>query len=94
MSDEHVIDILSGLAIANNLRFKKMFEQLLNCADLDTVNILLTIDQDDKPLVQIEGILGQEVRTYVKLSKGHKWNVAKKGGGGGKYKAFAATGDN
>ena len=57
LTDEHIIDILTGLAIVDNLRFKKMFEKLLNCADLGTVNILPSINQDDKPLVQIEGIL-------------------------------------
>ena len=51
LMEEHVIDILSGLAIVNTFRLKKIFEQLLNCADLGTVNILPTIDQDDKPLV-------------------------------------------
>ena len=39
LTDEHVIDTLTGLAIVNSLRFKKIFEQLLNCADLGTVNI-------------------------------------------------------
>ena len=63
--EEHVIDFFSGLAIVNNLCFKKMFEQLLNCADLSTVNILPTIDQDDKLLVQSEGILDQAARTYL-----------------------------
>ena len=63
LTEEHVIDILSGLAIVNNLRFKKMFEQLLNCADLGTVNILPIIDQDDKSLVQMQGILDQATRT-------------------------------
>ena len=94
LTDEHVIDILTRLAIVNNLRFKKMFEQLLNCADLGTVNILPTIDREDKPLVQIEGILDQTVRTYDKLSKSHKWNTVKKGGGGGEHKAFTATSSN
>ena len=94
LTDEHVIDILTGLSIVNNLRFKKMFEQLLNCADLGTVNILPTVKQDDTPLEQIKGILDQATRTYDKLSKGNKWNVAKKGGGGSDHKAFAATGNN
>ena len=94
LTDEHVIDVLTGLSIVNNLRFKKMFEQLLNCADLGTINVLSTIKQDDTPLEQIKGILDQATRTYDKLSKGNKWNVAKKGGGGSDHKAFAATGNN
>ena len=44
LTEEHDIDSLTRLADVNNLRFKKMFEQLLNCADLGTVNILPTID--------------------------------------------------
>ena len=94
LTEEHVIDILSGLDIVNNLRFKKIFEQLLTWADLGTVDILPTIDQDDKPLVQIQGILDQATRIYEQLCKGNKWNMAKKGGGGGDHKAFATTDNN
>ena len=65
LTDEHVIDVLTGLSIVNNLRFKKMFEQLLNCADLGTINILPTIKQYDKPLEQIKGILDQATRKYL-----------------------------
>jgi hypothetical protein len=65
--DEHVIDILTGLAISSNPRFRKMFDHLKQCADLGNLDFLDTIAASDPPLVKIKAIMEKAVDVYDKL---------------------------
>lgn len=80
LTEEHVFDILTGLAIVTNTRFRKMFEHLKESADLGNVVILPTIKEDFDPMERIEAILDKAVDTYDKLSTAQLWNKTTKGG--------------
>jgi hypothetical protein len=71
--DEHVIDILTGLAISSNPRFRKMFDHLKQCADLGNLDFLDTIVASDPPLVKIEAIMEKAVDVYDKLCVAGHW---------------------
>ena len=82
VTDEHVYDILQGLSICNNSRFKEMFSLLARNVDLGNVCILPTITKNDSPMEQIEKILAKAEEVYDCLCLAGQWNPAKKGGGG------------
>ena len=90
LTSENVHDVLTGLSICNNTRFKEMFSQLARSKDLGNVDILPTIRKSDPPEIQIDKILEKAVSTYSMFCKVSKWNMAKKGGGGGGHKAYKA----
>ena len=88
LTSEHVHDVLTGLSICNNTRFKDMFSQLARSSDLGNVDILPTIHCSDPPGIQVDKILEKAVSMYSMFCKSNKWNIAKKGGGGHRtYKA-------
>jgi hypothetical protein len=71
--DEHVIDVLTGLSICGNARFREMFQHLKQCADLGNLDFLGTISVSDTPLAKIEAILEKAVDTYDKLCVAQVW---------------------
>ena len=93
LTSENVHDVLTGLSICNNTRFKEMFSQLARSKDLGNVDILPTIRKSDPPEMQIDKILEKAVSVYSMFCKVSKWNMAKKGGGGGGHKAYKASAD-
>ena len=64
LTSEHVHDVLTGLSICNNTRFKEMFSQLARSKDLGNVDILPTICKSDPPEMQIDKILEKAVSVY------------------------------
>ena len=91
LTSEHVHNVVTGVSICNNTRFKEIFSQLARSSDLVNVDILATIRPNDPPETQIDEILKKAVSMYDMLCKTHKWNMAKKGGGG--HEAFKASTD-
>ena len=80
ITSEHIHDVLVGLSIAQNSRFRKMFECMAHSADLGTT-ILPNIPYDATPLDIIELCWEKAVDMHDFLSTTGQWNVAKKGGG-------------
>ena len=79
ITSEHIHDVLVGLSIAQNSRFRKMFECMAQSADLDTT-ILPNIPYDATPLDIIELRWEKTVDMHDFLGTTGQWNVAKKGG--------------
>ena len=77
---DHVIEILMGLSICTNKRFRDMFDHLKKSAELDNLHILDTISIDATPMEQIEAILDKAVNTYDKLCTAQVWNKTTRGG--------------
>ncbi len=71
--EEHVIDVLTGLSICGNPRFREMFKHLKQCADLGNLDFLHTISISDSPLTKIEAILDKAVDVYDKLCVAGVW---------------------
>ena len=88
LTSENEHDVLTGLSICNNTRFKEIFRQLARSKDLGNVDILPTIRKSDPPEIQIDKILEKVVSIYSMFCKVSKWNMTKKGGGGGGRKAY------
>ena len=70
---------LVGLSIAQNSRFRKMFEHMTHNADLGTT-ILPNIPSDSTPLDTIELCWEKAVDMHDFLGTIEQWNIAKKGG--------------
>ena len=66
---ENVHDVLMGLTICNNPRFKEMFTQLARSKDLGNVDILPAIRKSDSPEIQIDKILDKVVSMYSMFCK-------------------------
>ena len=77
---DHVIDILMGLSICTNKRFRDLFDHLKKSADLDNLHILGTIPLNATPMEQIEAILEKAVDVYDKLCTAQIWNRTTRGG--------------
>ena len=67
LQDDHVFDVLTGLTICGNARFKEMFQFLKQSADLGHLNVLETITPTSTPMEKIEAILDKAVETYDML---------------------------
>ena len=80
LQEEHITDILTGLSICTNKRFRDMFTHLKQSAELDNLDILGTIPQNPTILEQIEAILDKALDMYDKLSIAQVWNGTTKGG--------------
>ena len=61
LTSENVHDVLTGLSICNNARFKEFFSQLARSNDLSNVDILPTIRKSDPPKIKIDKILEKAV---------------------------------
>ena len=57
VQDEHVHDVLTGLAICNNSRFKGVFKLLAENADLGNIAILPSIDASATVMEAIEQVV-------------------------------------
>jgi hypothetical protein len=80
LQDEHVMDVLSGLSICTNTRFRDTFKHLKQSAELDNLTILGTIPADATPLEQIEAILDKAMDQYDNLCNAQLWNRVSRGG--------------
>lgn len=80
LQEEHVTDILTGLSICTNKRFRDMFNHLKQNAELDNLHILGTVPANATIIEQIEAILEKALDMYDKLSIAQIWNGTTKGG--------------
>jgi len=82
LTDDHVLEVLTGLSICTNKRFRDTFDLLKKQYDLDPSNlsVLKEIPVDATPMEQIDGILRKAVDMYDKLCLGGLWNATTKGG--------------
>jgi hypothetical protein len=78
--DDHVFDVLAGLSICANKKFRDTFALLSQNAELDNLAVLGTIPLNATPMEQIEAILEKAVDMYDKLSTAQVWNRTSKGG--------------
>ena len=81
LTEEHVHDILTGLSIVNNSRFKSMYKLMAEQSDLGN-QLLPSITDECTPMDKIEAVLAKGTDMYDFLCHAKKWNMAKKGGGG------------
>ena len=80
LTDEHVVDICTGMGVCQNERFCGIFKLLAQKADIGKSNLLPECTSSDSPLDQIEAILDLACDKYDALSTANKWNVSAKGG--------------
>ena len=89
---EYVSDVVKGLCVCNNTRFRDMFKHLKSGTDLGNKCILDGIEPDSTPMESIEVIFAKAIEKHDELCVANQWNPAVKGGGGGnKYAAAAGT---
>jgi hypothetical protein len=74
LQEDHLIDVLSGLTICTNKRFRTTMEHLKNNSDLGNLTILSKIEADSTPMEQIGAILDNAVDMYDNLCKAQIWN--------------------
>ena len=75
LHSEHVMDILTGLGICSNTKFRDMFKHLKQTAELHHLSLLLpNISSNASPIEQIEGILEKAVDQYDLLCTAGVWN--------------------
>ena len=68
LTDENVLDVLSGLCICTNKRFRDTFTLLRTNAELNVLhNALETVPYDAPAMVQIECVLAKATDMYDKL---------------------------
>ena len=80
---ENVHDILSGLCICTNSRFRDTFKLLRQNAELGVLpNCLNTIPVNASPIEEIEAVLDFAIDLYDKLCTAQLWIKPGKGGGG------------
>ena len=78
---EHVMDVLQGLSICSNVKFRDIFKHLKQTAELNNLSILLpTIPIDASPMEQIEGVLEKAVDQYDLQCTAGLWNKVSRGG--------------
>jgi hypothetical protein len=93
LQEEHVTDILTGLSICTNKRFRDMFSHLKQSAELDNLDVLGTIPRNATILEQIEAILDKALDMYDKLSIAQIWNGTTKGGPRANVSTTASAGN-
>ena len=82
LTEEHVHDVITGLSIYRNSRFRSMFTFLAQAADIgNTSTVMPNIAKDVTPLEQIEALLEKAVNFHGRLAASGNWNQADKGGG-------------
>lgn len=83
--EEHVIDILQGMTICGNARFKDTFKHLKQSADLGHLTILEGVTADSTPLEKIEAVMAKGIDMYDMLCLAGVWLPnSDKGGTGGR----------
>ena len=81
LRSEHVMDILTGLGICSNTKFRDMFKHLKQTAELNHLALLLpTLSEDATPMEQIDAVLEKAVDQYDLLCTAGLWNKVTKGG--------------
>ena len=74
LTHDHVIDILTGLCICSNTKFKSVFQHLLSNAELDCLDLVLpTIPVDPTPLETLEAVLQKACDMYDTLCIANTW---------------------
>ena len=74
LHSEHMMDVLTGLGICSNTKFRDMFKHLNQTAKLNHLSLLLpTIPSDASPIKQIEGMLENAVDQYNLLCMAGLW---------------------
>ena len=81
LQEDHVLDILMGLSVCSNSRFRATFEHLKQSAELDNLTVLKSIDPLSSPMDKIEAILEKAVDMYDNLSMAQLWIKPSKHGG-------------
>ena len=81
LRSEHVMDVLQGLGICSNTKFRDMFKHLKQTAELNNLTVLLpSVPPDAGPMEQIEAVLEKAVDHYDLLCTAGLWNKTSRGG--------------
>jgi hypothetical protein len=80
LQEEHVLDILAGLSICTNARFRGMFQLLKQSAELGNLSILPDMPFDPSPMECIEVIMEKAIAKYDKECTAQTWNKTTRGG--------------
>ena len=82
LTDDHVLEVLSGLCICTNAKFRGMFTHLKQSAELkmDNLSVLDNVSEGASNMEQIEGIIEKAIDTYDILCTAQIWNKTTKGG--------------
>jgi hypothetical protein len=72
LTDEHVMDILTGLGICGNIRFRKKYEHLKQGAEFNLLP-LEGVTTYSSPLEKIEAILDNAAMTYSSYCLANQW---------------------
>eukprot|EP00956_Cyclotella_meneghiniana_P028265 scaffold65213_cov39-Cyclotella_meneghiniana.AAC.4 len=72
LTDEHVMDILTGLSICGNSRFRKKYEHLKQGAEFNLLP-LEGVTMYSSPLDKIEAILDNAATTYSSFCLANQW---------------------
>lgn len=81
LTDDHVLDVLTGLTIAGNQRFKDTFKFLKQSADLNRLDMLETVSIDSTPIEKIEAIMDKAVTDYDMMCIANTWLPHSRKGG-------------
>eukprot|EP00956_Cyclotella_meneghiniana_P015031 scaffold22790_cov42-Cyclotella_meneghiniana.AAC.3 len=74
LTQDHVIDVLTGLCICSNAKFKGIFTHLLSNAELDCLDLVLpTIPHNPTPLETLEAVLQKAYDMYDTLNIAGLW---------------------
>eukprot|EP00956_Cyclotella_meneghiniana_P029569 scaffold72032_cov23-Cyclotella_meneghiniana.AAC.1 len=74
LTQDHVIDVLTGLCICSNAKFKGIFTHLLSNAELDCLHLVLsTIPHNPTPLETLEAVLQKAYDMYDTLNIAGSW---------------------
>ena len=85
LQDEVVEDLLEGLCICSNAKFRNLFDALLQNIKLGNFSLLSGITTLSTTLEIIEAILSKANAEYDKLCISGVWNKANEGGGAGMH---------
>jgi hypothetical protein len=77
---ENVMDVLQGLSICGNERFRGLFKLLKQNADLDNLHVLPGITAKSTKMEKIEAIFDRAVDLYDSLCTTGNWNKAERSG--------------
>ena len=82
LRSEHVMDVLTGVGVCSNTKFRDMFKHLKTTAELNHLALLLpNISMESTVMEQIEAIFDKAVDHYDYLCTAGLWNKAARGGG-------------
>ena len=74
LTHDHVIDVLTGLCICSNTKFKSVFHHLLSNAELDCLQLVLpNVPLNPTPLETLEAVLDKACDMYNHLCIANAW---------------------